>query len=236
MLAVMGGFAIGIVLSLKVYKIDYFVQLSDLAWTVDAALGAATAIDFILSGAMCYYLAKSKGHEGRLNSRISRVMQYTLSSGLLTSACSLSALFTYIFFPNTMIFLAIESLLTKLYVGSFFAMLNARERATDKSDKDSSYTHASSVRFSRKPSQSSLKRGPSAKKFLSLSSPVDETLVNRDGKTSFDTQHSDLTRVPTLVPSEQLEYSALPTPHSAQLPRMRYGEVCDIRSHTDIMF
>lgn len=43
---------------------------------------------------MCFYLRKSKGEEQRLNTRISRVMQYTLNSGLLTSACSLSALFT----------------------------------------------------------------------------------------------------------------------------------------------
>ncbi|KAH8829599.1 hypothetical protein DL96DRAFT_1065102 [Flagelloscypha sp. PMI_526] len=183
-LAVMGGFAIGIFLAVKVYEIDLFPQLNDLAWLVDASLGTATVIDFLLSGAMCYYLSKSKGHEGRLNSKISSLMQYILSSGLLTSACSLSALFTYVFFPSTLIFLSIESLLTKLYVGSFFAMLNARERASDNTELDSSYVTSSSVRFSRKPSRSrpslSLKRTSSSRKFLSLASPDDHVSLSPD--------------------------------------------------------
>jgi len=85
---------------------------------------------------MCLYLWKSKGMVARLNSKISIVMQYTLSSGLLTSACSLSAMFSYLLLPDTFVYLALSFLLTKLYVGSFLAMLNARERPRQ-SDEES---------------------------------------------------------------------------------------------------
>jgi hypothetical protein len=125
---VVAGFAVGILLVYSVYTVKSFPELEKIAWVIDAALGTSTTIDFIIAAAMCYYLRKSKGSVTRLNSRISTVMQYSLSSGLFTSACSLSAMFSYILLPNTLIFLGVEFLLTKLYVGSFIAMLNARER------------------------------------------------------------------------------------------------------------
>ncbi|KDR65830.1 hypothetical protein GALMADRAFT_148324 [Galerina marginata CBS 339.88] len=127
---VIAGFAIGVFLSYSIYTVKTYPELERVAWVIDAALGTSTTIDFIIAAAMCYYLRKSKGGITRLNSRISTIMQYSLSSGLLTSACSLSAMFSYILLPNTFVFLAIEFLLTKLYVSSFIAMLNARERKT----------------------------------------------------------------------------------------------------------
>ncbi|KAF9461356.1 hypothetical protein BDZ94DRAFT_814942 [Collybia nuda] len=131
---VAGGFAIGIILAYKVYTVDTFRQLEGVGWAINASLAASTTIDFVIAGTMCYYLRKSKGTE----TRISRLMQYTLSSGLFTSACSLSAMFSYILIPNTLIFLAVEFLLTKLYIGSFFAMLNARERTREPRDSERS--------------------------------------------------------------------------------------------------
>ncbi|KAE9391142.1 hypothetical protein BT96DRAFT_945605 [Gymnopus androsaceus JB14] len=127
---VVGGFA----LAYKIYTIQTFQELQTISWAIDSSLATSTAIDFTIALAMCLYLHKSRGSESRLNSRISTVMQYSLSSGLFTStfcdnsACSLSTLFTYTLMPNTLIFLGLQFLSTKLYVGSFLAMLNARQR------------------------------------------------------------------------------------------------------------
>lgn len=125
---VAGGFAIGLVFAYKVFTANLFTDFNKMAWVISAALGTSTAIDFFIAAAMCWYLYKSRGVGTRLNSRIDVVMQYTLGSGLLTSACSLSAMFTYLLLPNTLVFLGLEFMLTKFYVGSFLAMLNARER------------------------------------------------------------------------------------------------------------
>jgi len=65
-------------------------------------------------------------------------MQYSLSSGLFTSACSLSTLFTYTLMPNNLIFMGLQFLSTKFYVGSFLAMLNARQRRPATTDQQSS--------------------------------------------------------------------------------------------------
>ncbi|KAK1215296.1 hypothetical protein PQX77_022087 [Marasmius sp. AFHP31] len=130
-LLLVGGFVVGILLAYAIYTVDTFHDLERISWAINSSLAASTTIDFSIAAAMCYYLDKSMHNtsafkKSGLNSRISALMQYTLGSGLLTSACSLSVLFTFNLMPNNFIFLALEFLVTRLYVGSFFAMLNAR--------------------------------------------------------------------------------------------------------------
>ncbi|GLB44434.1 hypothetical protein LshimejAT787_1700610 [Lyophyllum shimeji] len=162
---VAGGFAIGIILAYQLFTVGSYPELDGISWAINASLATSTAIDFVIAGAMCFYLRKSKGtyNASRLNSRISRMMQYMLGSGLFTSACSLSAMFSYILLPDTFVFLAVQFILTKLYVGSFFAMLNARERDDNaQGDIESSLgtplrvqLHASSVQSPGVPSPQS---------------------------------------------------------------------------------
>lgn len=127
-LAVASGFAVGILLACLLYTIRTYTELSKISWSINAAISVSTLIDSVIAAAMCYYLVKSKGLRPELNSRISTIIQCILGSGLLTSACSLSTLFSYNLLPKTFVFLALQFLLTKLYVGSYLAMLNARER------------------------------------------------------------------------------------------------------------
>ncbi|KAJ3926495.1 MAG: hypothetical protein NXY57DRAFT_719669 [Lentinula lateritia] len=103
---VIGGFGIGAAVAYKIYTIQMFEELHAISWTIYLSLATSTAIDFTIASTMCYYLHKSRGSESQLNSRISTVMQYSLSSGLFTS---------------------LQFLSTKFYVGSFLAMLNSRQ-------------------------------------------------------------------------------------------------------------
>jgi len=117
------------VLAYYIYTVHSYFELEKISWIINSSFATATGIDFLITTAMCYYLWKSQTPASRLNSRISTIIQYTLSTGLFTSACSLSALFCYILLPNTFVFLSLQFLLTKLYVASFLTMLNARKRA-----------------------------------------------------------------------------------------------------------
>ncbi|KAF7329432.1 hypothetical protein MKEN_00205300 [Mycena kentingensis (nom. inval.)] len=144
---VLGGFAVGIVLAYHTFRVTAFVQLEDIAWAIYVCFSASTAIDIILSAAMCFYLGKSKGTERVLNSRISTLMQYTLSCGVFTSLCSVACLLAFIIAPRNFIFLALTLIHTRrtstspglraptltrslhaVYTNSFMAMLNARPR------------------------------------------------------------------------------------------------------------
>ncbi|KAJ7493959.1 hypothetical protein FB451DRAFT_1020590 [Mycena latifolia] len=140
---VLGGFAIGAVLAYETYTIDNWLDTPQIGWAIEASFAASTSIDIVISIAMCYYLRKSKGKELRINSRISGLMQYTLSSGVFTSACSLACLFSFIAMPNNLIFLALSYILTRLYVNSFTAMLNARQRVPRAADSLPSFALSS---------------------------------------------------------------------------------------------
>ncbi|KAF8798692.1 hypothetical protein BYT27DRAFT_7122973 [Phlegmacium glaucopus] len=110
-------------------SVHTYLELSKVSAIINAGSALSTLNDFVIAAAMCYYLRKSKGLISELNSRISIIIQYTVASGLLTSAFSLSSLFSYISLPHTFVFVALQFLLTKLYIGSYLALLNARERS-----------------------------------------------------------------------------------------------------------
>ncbi|KAK0187538.1 hypothetical protein F5146DRAFT_1140954 [Armillaria mellea] len=112
------------------YTITAFTGLASMDWAIDAAFATSTGIDFFISFAMCYYLHKSRSISefSSTNSRLLVLMWFVLMSGLATSACSTIALITFIVLPNTLVFLGVEFLLTKLYVNSLLSMLNARKR------------------------------------------------------------------------------------------------------------
>ncbi|KAJ7306900.1 hypothetical protein DFH08DRAFT_793045 [Mycena albidolilacea] len=108
------------------------------AWAIESSFAATTLIDIIISIAMCYYLRKGVTEESPLNSRIARIIQYTLSCGVFTSAGSVACLFAFFLMPNNLVFFALGYLLTRLYVNSFMAMMNSRDRArTNNSNSNS---------------------------------------------------------------------------------------------------
>ncbi|KAJ6623272.1 hypothetical protein B0H10DRAFT_2213659 [Mycena sp. CBHHK59/15] len=145
---VLGGFGIGIVLAYETYTLDVWTDVASINWALESSFAASTAIDVVISITMCFYLRKSKGSGSLMNSRISTLMQYTLSCGVFTSACSLACLFTFILMPNNLIFLALTYILTRLYVNSFIAMMNARQRIPPNNDTSLALSnHISSAAF-----------------------------------------------------------------------------------------
>ncbi|KAF9030360.1 hypothetical protein BDZ89DRAFT_673763 [Hymenopellis radicata] len=171
---VAGGTAIGILLAYETCQISTFSGLQGIAWAVDAAFASATAIDFVISGAMCYYLQKTrrKAKFSSTNSKIIIIMRFVLISGLATSACSMVALIAFITLPTTLVFLGVEFLLTKLYVNSFLAMLNARKRISGTGGTEASSSRSETARSSnvlRLNTGISPVEGGSSKNFIPLS-------------------------------------------------------------------
>ncbi|KAF8878227.1 hypothetical protein BD779DRAFT_1555181 [Infundibulicybe gibba] len=120
------GYAVGIILAVKTYQISSFDDLNSMSWAIYASFAMPTIVDFVIAATICYYLQTNRSGFSEANSRIVVVMRYVLISGFATSVCSTVALITYSAMPRNLVFLGIEFLLTKLYVNSFLAMLNAR--------------------------------------------------------------------------------------------------------------
>ncbi|KAK0229414.1 hypothetical protein EDD85DRAFT_128243 [Armillaria nabsnona] len=112
------------------YKLPHVSSLPSISKTVDGTFATSTSVDFIISGAMFYYLHKSTTIT-KFESTITLIlslMRVVVISGLATSACSLLALMTFVTLPNTLVFFAIGFILPKLYINSLLAMLNARDK------------------------------------------------------------------------------------------------------------
>ncbi|KIM38415.1 hypothetical protein M413DRAFT_30239 [Hebeloma cylindrosporum] len=139
---------VGFLSIVESFKQTSFNNLDSMKKVLYATFSIATGIDFVIAGAMCYYLNKSRSSFVGTNNKILTIMRYVLITGCVTSACSFSALITFATMPYNMVFLGIDFLLPNLYFTSYIAMLNARkstnERETTSSADVSKVVHVRS--------------------------------------------------------------------------------------------
>ncbi|KAG1893809.1 uncharacterized protein F5891DRAFT_763632 [Suillus fuscotomentosus] len=107
-------------------RVKFFKDLAKTMWSIYLCLGAATSTDIIITSLLCYLLATSRTGFSCTDSFITKLVGYTVSTGCLTSIFSVSIIITCAVMPTTFIFIGLPFLVTKLYVNSFIALLNAR--------------------------------------------------------------------------------------------------------------
>ncbi|EGN99102.1 hypothetical protein SERLA73DRAFT_181919 [Serpula lacrymans var. lacrymans S7.3] len=106
-----------------------YSDLEMLTWEPITVLSVLAFNDFLVASSMCYLLALSRTGFSKTDTTIKRIALYVCGSGCLTSICSLTAIITCAVMPDNSINLAIDFLLSKLYVNSFMALLNSRSQA-----------------------------------------------------------------------------------------------------------
>ncbi|KAH8804130.1 hypothetical protein DL96DRAFT_1822826 [Flagelloscypha sp. PMI_526] len=136
-IVIFSGYGLGAyltVLLVYIYRIHYLTDVSGMKWVVWTCLGSICLKDFLICGALCYYLGKARTgflkvlHEPvRKNHTIVRLMMYIIATGMLTSAGTLGAILCFTLLPNSSIFLGTILILTHLYLNSFLSMLNSRK-------------------------------------------------------------------------------------------------------------
>lgn len=107
------------------------VDLLGHQWMSYYPLSVYTGTDTIIAASLCYLLYTNRTGYRRTDSLLNTLMLYTVNTGIITSICSLAAIIALKTSPHTFIVAAIEFLLTKIYVNSFLAMLNARNSLRD---------------------------------------------------------------------------------------------------------
>ncbi|KAK0216618.1 hypothetical protein EDD85DRAFT_869657 [Armillaria nabsnona] len=150
-LAVAACLGAGMYGAYEMYTLSSYLEISRISTAIYVVFSTAVAADFCIAATMCYYL-----HRGRSMARSSTtsttkiivgLMRFAVMSGLTTSACSLFTLVAYIAWPNSLVFLAADFILPKLYINSLLAMLNARSAQRRAETKEYS-TDNSTLRFS----------------------------------------------------------------------------------------
>lgn len=123
------------------YDVKFFKNLAGIAWSIYLSLGAATFIDVIIASSLCYLLATSRTGFSSTDSFITKLVGYIISTGCLTSICSMSIIITSAVMPTNFIYIALQFLVTKLYANSFIAFLNARHYMQANATVDSPQFH-----------------------------------------------------------------------------------------------
>ncbi|CAA7262216.1 unnamed protein product [Cyclocybe aegerita] len=88
--------------------------------------GAAAGADILLAGTMVYLLHASRTGIRQSDNLITRLMTYTINTGVLVSVWSIITLIFSVVYPRTMIYGAFYFCIGRLYVNTFLASLNAR--------------------------------------------------------------------------------------------------------------
>ncbi|KAH0587161.1 hypothetical protein H2248_005970 [Termitomyces sp. 'cryptogamus'] len=99
-------------------------QLKGLSMVVNilAALG-----DGLIAGTLCYFLQRSRTGFKKSDTMISKLILFTVSTGVLTSICAIASLISILVWPSTLIYAAFYFCLGRLYSNSVLATLNARQ-------------------------------------------------------------------------------------------------------------
>ncbi|KAG2159080.1 uncharacterized protein EDB93DRAFT_1245636 [Suillus bovinus] len=121
------GSGVAIALIWVVYQCHAFSDLSEFEWATFMALGTMTFVDFVIASSLCYLLAISRTgfssttqHRFHVDKAHGLHYQHGLSDERVFA-------FSYNYMmPHNFIFLGVDFLVAKLYVNSFFALLNAR--------------------------------------------------------------------------------------------------------------
>ncbi|KLO07563.1 hypothetical protein SCHPADRAFT_643465 [Schizopora paradoxa] len=102
--------------------------MTELATILYISLASAVVADLWIALALCWYLMRSRTGFKTTDSKINVIMVYVINTGLLTTICALCCLISFAAMPHNFIFIAFYFSLSKLYINSLLATLNARER------------------------------------------------------------------------------------------------------------
>ncbi|KAK0243658.1 hypothetical protein EDD85DRAFT_168379 [Armillaria nabsnona] len=127
-LAVAASLGAGIFVTYDISITRNFSDIAPIKTSIYTIFATIAATDFVIALMMCYYLHKSRATMkfSSTASLLLNLMRIIIVSGLATSACSLLTLISYIVWPQSLIFIAIDFILPKLYINSLLAMFNYR--------------------------------------------------------------------------------------------------------------
>ncbi|TFY55126.1 hypothetical protein EVJ58_g8443 [Rhodofomes roseus] len=106
--------------------INSYLEIHQFSWVLYVGFTFEVIADFVITVAQYLYLRRFRTGIRFTDSVVSVLMLYCVNTGLLTSVCALLCLITYATLPDMYVYFAFYFVLSKLYVNSVLANLNAR--------------------------------------------------------------------------------------------------------------
>ncbi|KAA1471996.1 hypothetical protein DENSPDRAFT_150750 [Dentipellis sp. KUC8613] len=123
----LAGLVMGIVFAVEGLQDLTFRTMHRTASLLSATMATNAACDIILTGALLTILQVRRCNAARNNNVVTRIMIYSLNTGLLTSITALGATVVLVRFRNQGLSMAFYAVLGRLYSNSLLANLNARQ-------------------------------------------------------------------------------------------------------------
>jgi len=109
------------------YSAKNLRQIGLFFWTIQFSLACHVFVDCFLAGAMCYYLQQGRSGFSQSDGIVMKLIQYVVGSGVITAACAIATLVAITIKPYGLVWTVFYFMVSKLYVNSFLAFLNARQ-------------------------------------------------------------------------------------------------------------
>ncbi|KAJ6516242.1 hypothetical protein C8R45DRAFT_1142012 [Mycena sanguinolenta] len=169
--------------SMQLHTWEELAQLKGLSMSVNV-LGAAA--DFLIALILVFYLRRSRTGFKKSDTMITKLIMFTVSTGLLTSICALASLVSILVWGQTLIYVAFYFSLGRLYFNSVLATLNARKDIRAMTDDPEDLTFSLQT-FSKGPRNMNSKTRPT----ISIKIETHETAeVERHSEKSCTTDKS----------------------------------------------
>ncbi|PPQ95697.1 hypothetical protein CVT26_008380 [Gymnopilus dilepis] len=120
----------------KGFVLKTFARLNDVSFYLYTSFAAAVVADTLVALSLCTLLFNSRTGIKRTDSVVKVMMAFVINTGLLTSVCAMGCLVTYAIWPDKFIFMGLYFALSKLYVNSLLASLNARSSLRTREQAD----------------------------------------------------------------------------------------------------
>ncbi|KAF9033566.1 hypothetical protein BJ165DRAFT_753727 [Panaeolus papilionaceus] len=119
-------FANGCGFASRAFVLKTYEKMNEAAAMLYVSFGAAVVADAIIASSLCTLLLKSKTGFKSTDSIVTKLMAFSINTGLLTSLCAVACFVTYAIWPQRFIFMGVYFALSKLYINATLASLNAR--------------------------------------------------------------------------------------------------------------
>ncbi|KAJ3511445.1 hypothetical protein NLJ89_g4092 [Agrocybe chaxingu] len=141
---------VGVTITVKAFGIPSFPDLDKLSGLMYTTFALGTGSDLSVAVALSWLLYRSQTGFRRTDSLIMMLMMYTVNTGMIVAIDASLGMILYIVMPNNFIFLGFYLLLSKLYLNSYLATLNARELLRGERNGEMVSIHLSQISQSRR--------------------------------------------------------------------------------------
>ncbi|KAF9471997.1 hypothetical protein BDN70DRAFT_515464 [Pholiota conissans] len=119
-------FSFGCGFASRSFILKTYAKMNEASYMLYASFATAVVADTLVAVSLCTLLIQSRTGFRRTDSIVTKLMAFSINTGLLTSIAAIACFVTYAIWPQRFIFMGIYFALSKLYVNSLLASLNAR--------------------------------------------------------------------------------------------------------------